>query len=534
MSISVRSVGPVIYATLAFNSGSSFSPVFPAVQAGDICVLWVNSGGTTARIQAGAGWTEFGPNASVPSGSTVTGRLYWRRAVGTETGTAASVSIGNLGGSGTFAAYIVAFSGAILNGSPIAHAITWSSTAAMTVDTSLSRFPVAAVRGVGASTGESWPGLTGVTGVEQINNSNGVLLYTATATGGTSSVFTFSRAGGTPGAPVPGANGFLYDLLPAVAPYAPSVTAPVTGSTIALDLTQRLAWTFSAPDPYETQSHFDIQYRQGTGVWQTISGSTPNPYVDIPPGTFAPGAYEWQVRTTGQLGLPSPWSSSAFFTAANSPAGPVIIAPINNSTVGLSQQPVQWSAPDQTAYEVRRVADNAGAPDTGTIYWTSGQVAGATTRSIIVPFPVNNHVEHLQISVQSGGVWSPFTDARVQVSYTPPHIPQLILSADVASGAFLLAITDPTPVGTEPAVVSVDVYRSEGGGPLERVAAGIPPSTPWLYRLPASSVDYAFMVRANGANGITSDSAVVSVIAPSAPPAGAPASGYQGGYSGGY
>jgi hypothetical protein len=81
------------------------------------------------------------------------------------------------------------------------------------------------------------------------------------------------------------------------------------------------------------------------------------------------------------------------------------------------------------------------------------------------------------------------------------------------------------------------VYRSEDGGPLERVAAGLPPSTPWRYWLPASGVEYAFMVRANGANGITADSALtgVVVVLPDPPTGGGTATPtYLGGFLTGF
>jgi hypothetical protein len=225
----------------------------------------------------------------------------------------------------------------------------------------------------------------------------------------------------------------------------------------------------------------------------------------------------------------SPWSASSFFTAATAPPGPVITSPINGSTVGLPLQPVTWSTASQTAYELRRVADSSSSnPDTSTVYWDSGPISGVATRSDVVPFETNSRVEHLQIRVMSGGLWSVWADARVTVVYTPPPVPSLnIVSANTDDGFIALSITHPMPNSGQPAVTSMDVFRSEDGGPLERVAAGIAKVSSWLYRLPASGVAYAFQVRVFAANGTTADSQVVSDIVTQAP------TGSKRGFSGG-
>lgn len=296
---------------------------------------------------------------------------------------------------------------------------------------------------------------------------------------------------------------------PNVAPNAPTITAPTGATVIDRALTQQFSWTFSDTDPGDHQSAYDIQYRVvGAGSWTTVSNTSTNQFHNFAGATFAAGDYEWQVRNYDSLGVVGPYSASSFFTAADKPATPTITAPPNAGTVPAAAQTVTWSAPNQTSYQVRTVADNAGSPDTATVYSDTAEVVDAAARSRSVTFPVNGRYEHVQVRVKYSGLWSDWASNRVLVSYTPPTVPTFTLTANNTAGTLAVAITNPAPGVGVPTTLYNDVYVNDGTGEL-RKASGVATNGTWTYYTPVSGFDYTtsnVRVVAIGDNGTTASS----------------------------
>lgn len=292
------------------------------------------------------------------------------------------------------------------------------------------------------------------------------------------------------------------------APNAPTLTAPVAATTINRDATQRFSWTFSDPDAGDSQSKYDLRYRiVGAGTWTDTTGTTPNQFVDFAGGTFAAGSYEWQVRTYDAAGVVGPYSASAFFTAASAPATPTITAPVNGETLSAQEYTATWSAPSQDAYQLRTVADNAGAADTATVYTDSGTVVSTTARSRLVTFAVNNRNEHVQLRVRVSGLWSSWASVRVLVSYTPPAVPTIAVAANSPAAKIDITLSNPAPGAGQPTVASLDLLRREGGsGDGIRIATTLAAGV-FSDLTPASGIAYEYKARAVATNGTTSESA---------------------------
>lgn len=296
------------------------------------------------------------------------------------------------------------------------------------------------------------------------------------------------------------------------APNAPIVSVP---SVINLAVVNRIGVPLNDPDPGDSQSQLDIQWWDLNGAGARVGGPythsdvNPNQYWDSPGNTFTAGVKEIQGKDYDSQGAASPWSASAFFTAAVAPPAPTITAPVNNSTV-VNTATVTWSAPDQKAYRIRRVADNAGAADTTTVYWDSGVITDAVARSLTVTFDTNNRYEHVQIEIENAaGLWSTWADSRVQVSYTPPATPTRALTAAASPPTVTVAITNPNPAGGQPAVAYNDVYvDDDDGNGFVRKATGLATNSTWVYRLPRSGVDYSTRIKvtAVATNGTTASS----------------------------
>ena len=268
----------------------------------------------------------------------------------------------------------------------------------------------------------------------------------ATAGPSGSKSFALGTDGGHTKASVLALLSFPYSNQP---PDTPPIITPTGGVSIDRSLPQRFRWNFSDPNPSDSQSKFEIRYRVvGDPSWTTIGPVTsPNTFHDVAGGTFTADDFEWQVSVYDVLGEQSAWSASSFFTAADPSGAPSITSPTDGSTIATSVATVTWSAPSQQSYELRRVADDSGSPDTTTVYFDTGEeVASASTRALDVAFPVNNRWEHIQVRVKDGGLWTDWGSVRVEVAYTPPETPAVAVAAyqvDGVDAALQITVSNP-------------------------------------------------------------------------------------------
>jgi hypothetical protein len=303
------------------------------------------------------------------------------------------------------------------------------------------------------------------------------------------------------------------------APNAPTLAGPIGGTVIDVALSNTFAWVFSDPDAGDTQSKFDLQYRVvGAGSWTTVTQSTPTTSYTFAGSTFSANDYEWQVRTYDAQGVVGAWSTSGFFTAGSPPPAPTITDPTVGGVIGNTNYPISWSTSDpQDAYQVRRVADASGAPDTSTVYSDTGTVVNASARVATISFPTNNRYEHVQVRIRTGGSsWSSWASVRVQVAYSPPVAPTLTVSpADLAgvgsAHALVVTVADNGNGTTDPPIASADVYVREQGdtGPGLFVGSRLGPGDVTFYS-PRAGVVYEAMARVYAPTGPYLDSAWVA------------------------
>lgn len=316
-------------------------------------------------------------------------------------------------------------------------------------------------------------------------------------------------------APGSGPTGLAWDAwIHNEPPNAPNLSNPIGGATIDRTTTERFTWDFSDPDSGDAQSKFDLQIRaQGSATNDVdTSETTTNEFYDLSPNTLTAGDYEWRCRTYDQDGDVGPWSDWEPFSAEDPPDPPTITDPTSGSTISTDEYVVEWSTPEQDAYQLRRVADSGGSPDTSTVLFDTGTVESVSTRSRAVEFPTNNQFEHIQTRVRFDGLWGDWASNRVEVSYTPPPDPTVTITVfmwDGAEAALDVGVSNPTPGTGEPSVTENEVWRRKSGisGSGIRVGKGIANDGGHRDWTVASGVDYEYRAKAIGDNGTSAWSA---------------------------
>lgn len=292
------------------------------------------------------------------------------------------------------------------------------------------------------------------------------------------------------------------------APSPPTQLAPAGGKIIDRTEAQRLSWQHNDIDD---QSKFDLSWSSDDGVsWNVITRTTNNQYVDIDSGTFPLGTIIWRVRTYDQSGLVSLYSTQAVFVASNPSSAPIILNPVDGSVVPISSPTVQWSSVDQQSYQVVVFTDSGG------LVWDSGLVASGNKAITIGAGLVNGESYKINVRVQdSGGIWSPYAESIVSVSYTPPAVPTVICNTQ--EGQIGIIIQNPAPEGTQPSVASQDIYRRvQGDIGWQRIAVGIANNGIYEDYATAAGVVYEYYVATHGDNGtsINSESVAGSISFP--------------------
>lgn len=295
----------------------------------------------------------------------------------------------------------------------------------------------------------------------------------------------------------------LLVLNPNQAPNTPVWTSPASGSTVAGVDPSTFTWSFSDPDPGDSQADADIRYSSdGGSTWTTVTSaaSTVSSWTAAG-GTFTiDGPYQIQVKTYDGSGAASGWSASLNFTVVAEPAAPVITDPVGGATVGF-RHTVIWTATDQAAYEARVVADLAGSPDPTTVYDTTGLVTSVAARSADLTFPVTGVAAHVQVRVQYLGVFSDWADAAVTVAWIPPETPALTITTsdnDAAIEVDIVTVLDSLPSDA----VGVNLYASpDDGVTVEWDQLGLAPTSTAVFYTPAKLRDYSFQAVAYAADG---------------------------------
>lgn len=288
-----------------------------------------------------------------------------------------------------------------------------------------------------------------------------------------------------------------------LAPTAPTNLSP-NGSPVDRAQVQRLSWQHNDPNGTDPQSKADLQWRQqGAGSWNSVTIPGSNNYWDAPANTFPYGSIEWQVRTYDQDGVASPYSAQVAFFAGNKPTQPVISSPVNGANISSSRPAIQWTSLEQTKYQARAVDAFSGQT-----VWDSGEVNSPVKAATIGVDLTNGKSYRLEVRIKNAdGLWSSWASITVNVNYTTPPRPILTIYPNAIPGALRVAVENPAPVGSEPSLVTQDLYRRTFGQNDDIcIARSVLPNHYVDDYSVASGTRYEYYMRATGDNASVVDS----------------------------
>jgi hypothetical protein len=279
-----------------------------------------------------------------------------------------------------------------------------------------------------------------------------------------------------------------------------------TGSTL-------FSWSYSDPDPSDSQSAYQLQIKDVATSLNTFdSGKTASTTASrtLASGTLTNGKqYQWRVLTWDSSDTQGVWSDYATFYTSAKPT-----AMITNITDGqpysLSSLTIEWSMSDpesegQSAYQVK-LTDL-----TDVVLYDSGKVTNAVARAKTIEYTLANNTSYkTKLTVWDGKDVGSVEDVKtINVEYTPPATPTLAVSNDSQRGTITVAITHPTPVLPQPNVQTTEIFRRKlNETTWVRLSSSVGSS--FVDYTPASGVTYEYKVKATGDNGTSVESAVVS------------------------
>ncbi len=290
MSIALRaSASSTSYST------ATFTVAYPAgIQAGDLLVILVSGSGTIGSFSGFSGGAASGLTA-VQSG-VVRLSLYWKRAVGTETGTVAAS-----GFTGSGVAFMTAYSGVISSSLPY-HAVSAGNAASGTAVTTGTGFLTTTpsddgrfYRLSGSSHGTAQASAV-VVGNSGYSNVTG---YTNVSFGAT--------GGGTPARSVIGWSGY-YTAQSAAVQGTLALSTSTGWAALSIDLIEQPALSMRQGVTYDAFDGSFLPY------WITQGGQVANNLVDVP----GRGEARIKVDSTQPQGLwPGYQSGGRVFTGAS-------------------------------------------------------------------------------------------------------------------------------------------------------------------------------------------------------------------------
>lgn len=226
--------------------------------------------------------------------------------------------------------------------------------------------------------------------------------------------------------------------------------APILGSVPNFDAStaNTFTWTFSDPDPGDTQSAFElkiIDVSTGDTVVDTGKVVSVASNYTLPANTLTNGKqYQWAVATWDAQGVEGSYSQYGTFNTAAVPTVQVTF-PSQNAPDMTSHLTVQWNYSDpgnnaQATYDVTLEDVNSN------VLYDSGSITdpNGTARAYTIPYTLaNNSTYQVKVAVtNSQGVAGTSSLVEFTTNFTAPQQPTLNTTPIPTSAKITLAMTN--------------------------------------------------------------------------------------------
>jgi hypothetical protein len=296
-------------------------------------------------------------------------------------------------------------------------------------------------------------------------------------------------------------------------PNTPVIDAPSSGAAQDVAASLLLDWTFSDPDPADTQSKYAISRQIGAGTlaywrasdstWQPAEIQNTSSTTNV---TFASGwasgsdaAYTFKVKVWDAASNASAYSTGVVVVPSVK-VNPAITAPTAAQVLTTDHVTITWTAAEQTKYQIKLINTS---PGTGQVY-DSGLITDSATRSVVVPYAmINSAGWTLNLTTANNeGLLSTTQTVAFTTAFTAPATPTNVNSASPAAGYITVKITNPTPGGSQPTIANNEVWRRVVGSTAAiRVGVGVANNGSFNDIYAVSGIAYEYQVVAIGSNG---------------------------------
>jgi hypothetical protein len=258
---------------------------------------------------------------------------------------------------------------------------------------------------------------------------------------------------------------------PSIASFNTSGQAYVNGGPANINATLPLAWTFTDADPGQTQGYYALwrqigsgtpsYFNAGTSSWgaSEVQNASSTQGVTLASGWAADSdlPYTFKVKVWDNTGVVAPDYSTGLVLNPSAQVNPVVTAPVAASTLTSNSVTVTWTAAQQTG---ARIVLAQTSPVAKTVYDT-GAMMGFTDLTYTVPATLDNATSWTVTlyTFNNEGLISAAQTKAFSVAYAAPPAVVCTPTASTTLGQISVAVAALTPVGTQPAIVSVDVYR---------------------------------------------------------------------------
>jgi hypothetical protein len=252
-------------------------------------------------------------------------------------------------------------------------------------------------------------------------------------------------------------------------PYADGGAADV-GAALTLD------WDFSDPDPGQTQGSYALSRQIGVAAVQyytaagatwggtEVQNSTATTQVTLASGwgSGTDAVHTYKVKVWDSTSVPAVAYSSALTLIPSVKVNPTITAPTAAQVINGSGVVMTWTVSEQTTYRVRLLEMPSGLQ-----LYSSDDVAGTVT-SYAVPYELRNDGSwRLELRTKNNeGLLSNTVTVDFTTVYAAPPAPISTLVASTTGGTIGVTSSALTPVGSQPAIVAMDLYRRKAATPV--------------------------------------------------------------------